>query len=169
MSFFIVQQLPVLPPSAALRECPWATSQKLGKWIIERVVSLTATSWDMMPFARKFSNLAEPVVWNDEERLQNMCELDAAFFHLYLGQPSEWNAEPTELLQHFPTPRHAVEHIMETFPVVSQRDSKKYGTYRTKETILSIYDAMQHAIDTGEPYQTLLDPPPADPRVAHHE
>ncbi|MCP3962315.1 MAG: N-6 DNA methylase [bacterium] len=27
--------------------------------------------------------------------------------------------------------------------------------------------AAQHAIDTDEPYQTLLDPPPADPRVAH--
>ncbi|MBU0703865.1 MAG: hypothetical protein KKC18_08355 [Chloroflexi bacterium] len=27
--------------------------------------------------------------------------------------------------------------------------------------------AMQRAIETGEPYQTLLDPPPADPRMAH--
>lgn len=26
---------------------------------------------------------------------------------------------------------------------------------------------MQQAIETGRPYQTLLDPPPADPRVAH--
>ena len=25
----------------------------------------------------------------------------------------------------------------------------------------------QRAIETGEPYQTLLDPPPADSRVAH--
>ncbi len=33
--------------------------------------------------------------------------------------------------------------------------------------ILEIYDAMNRAIETGEPYQTLLDPPPADPSVAH--
>jgi hypothetical protein len=26
---------------------------------------------------------------------------------------------------------------------------------------------MGEAIRTGKPYQTLLDPPPADPRVAH--
>ncbi|HEY9474419.1 MAG TPA: hypothetical protein VIS06_11280 [Mycobacteriales bacterium] len=26
--------------------------------------------------------------------------------------------------------------------------------------ILECYDAMQQAIDTGEPYQTVLDPPP---------
>jgi len=25
-----------------------------------------------------------------------------------------------------------------------------------------------HAIECGQPYQTLLDLPPADPRVAHH-
>jgi hypothetical protein len=32
---------------------------------------------------------------------------------------------------------------------------------------LEIYDAMGQAMESGEPYQTLLDPPPADPRVAH--
>ena len=35
------------------------------------------------------------------------------------------------------------------------------------DAILEIYDAMQHAMDTDQPYQTLLDPPPADPRGAH--
>ena len=34
------------------------------------------------------------------------------------------------------------------------------GTYVTKDTILSIYDEMQQAIDSGQPYQTRLDPPP---------
>ncbi len=37
------------------------------------------------------------------------------------------------------------------------------GRYITKETILSIYDQMQTAIDAGHPYQTLLDPPPGPP------
>ncbi len=41
------------------------------------------------------------------------------------------------------------------------------GGCRTNTPILRIYDAMQRAIDGGEPYQTVLDPPPADPRVAH--
>lgn len=39
----------------------------------------------------------------------------------------------------------------------------------TKETILSVYDEMAEAIRSGEPYRTRLDPPPADPRVAHPE
>lgn len=32
---------------------------------------------------------------------------------------------------------------------------------------LAINDEMQQAMDAGVPYQTRLDPPPADPRVAH--
>ena len=47
------------------------------------------------------------------------------------------------------------------------KDEKKYGEYRTKRVILECYDAMAEAMKTGRPYQTILDPPPADPRVAH--
>jgi hypothetical protein len=44
---------------------------------------------------------------------------------------------------------------------------KAHGEYRTKRVILEIYDAMSEAARTGTPYQSRLDPPPADPRVAH--
>jgi hypothetical protein len=37
------------------------------------------------------------------------------------------------------------------------------GTYFTKDTILSIYDAMTESIRTGIPYQTRLDPPHSPP------
>ena len=56
---------------------------------------------------------------------------------------------------------------MDTFPIVKRKDEAAHGEYRTKRVILEIYDAMQQAIETGQPYQTLLDPPPADLRVAH--
>jgi len=56
---------------------------------------------------------------------------------------------------------------METFPIVKREDEAKHGECRTKRVILDIYDALRQAMDSGEPYQTLLDPPPADPRVAH--
>ena len=70
------------------------------------------------------------------------AELDAAFFHLYGIE------------------REDVDYIMETFPVVKKRDEQRYGTFRTKELILEIYDAMTEAARTGKPYQTILDPPP---------
>ena len=57
---------------------------------------------------------------------------------------------------------------MDTFPIVRRKDEEKYDhDYRTKRIILEIYDAMQKSISTGVPYQTLLDPPPADPRCCH--
>ena len=104
-----------------------------------------------------------PFRWDEERRFLLRCELDAAYFHLYLGSPSEWGTDSPELREMFPTPRDAVDYIMETFPIVKRKDEKQHGEYRTKRVILEIYDAMQKAIDTGQPYQTLLDPPPGPP------
>jgi len=63
--------------------------------------------------------------------------------------------------------RDDVDYIIETFQIVKKKDIQKYGEYRTKLVILDIYDKMKVEMDTGEAYQTLLDPPPADPSVAH--
>jgi len=56
---------------------------------------------------------------------------------------------------------------MDTFPIVRRTDEEKWSDYRTKEVILEIYDALTQALRTGRPYQTRLDPPPADPRCCH--
>ena len=53
--------------------------------------------------------------------------------------------------------------------VITSKEETEYGEYRTKLVILEIYDEMQRAIDTGTPYQSRLDPPPADPSVAHSQ
>ena len=60
-------------------------------------------------------------------------------------------------------------YIMESFPIFKKNDIQKYGDYRTKLIILKIYNEMKNAMETGKPYQTILDPPPADPRVAHQK
>ncbi len=56
---------------------------------------------------------------------------------------------------------------MDTFPIVRKNDEKAHGEYRTKRAILEIYDAMAEAARTRKAYETRLDPPPADARVAH--
>lgn len=56
---------------------------------------------------------------------------------------------------------------METFPIVKRKDEQQYGEYRTKRVILECYGVMTETIKTGRPYQTILDPPPTDPWVAH--
>jgi len=83
-----------------------------------------------------------PFRWDEERRLLMRSELDAAYFHLYGIE------------------REDADYIMETFPIVKRKDVERYGSFRTKELILQVYDAMAEAIRTGEPYQTILDPPP---------
>ena len=56
---------------------------------------------------------------------------------------------------------------METLPIVKRKDEQKYGEYHTKRVILECYDAMTEAMKIGRPFQSILDPPPADTRVAH--
>lgn len=60
-----------------------------------------------------------------------------------------------------------VAYIMETFLTVKRRDIAAHGDYRTKYLILDRYDRMQQAIIAGQPYETALDQPPSDARVAH--
>ncbi|NMC19085.1 MAG: hypothetical protein GYA33_01585, partial [Thermogutta sp.] len=175
LSHFIVKQLPVLPPE---RYTPAAI-----EFIAPRVLELVYTAWDLEPFAKDMGYDGPPFRWDEERRFRLRAELDAAFFRLYLPEEAngEWRTanredggvvdetpeQLAELKRYFPTPRDAAAYILETFPIVKRRDMEKFGRYRTKEAILEIYDAMREAIRGGARYRTRLDPPPADPGVAH--
>jgi hypothetical protein len=145
-------------------------------FFLPRLIELTYTTWDLERFAQDCNWPGPPFRWDEERRFLLRCELDAAFFHLYLEADvnGDWRLAEREteedrkrLKASFPTPRDAVAYIMDTFPIVKRRDEEKYGEYRTKRVILEIYDAMAEAARTAIPYQTRLDPPPADPQVAH--
>lgn len=149
LNYFIVKQLPVLPISVFKRETPWMLQTLLRNWLLPRVLELTYTAWDLQPFAQDVGYDGPPFRWDPDRRFLLRAELDAAFLHLY-GISQE-----------------DTDYILETFPIVRKNDEKAHGEYRTKRVILEIYDAMAEASRTGEPYKTRLDPPPADPRVAH--
>ena len=147
-------------------------SRQWDEVILARVIELTYTGWDLEPFAKDCCWTGPPFRWDDERRFLLRCELDAAFFHLYLPADingnwrlagGETSADLARLEASFPVPRDAVDYIMDTFPIVKRKDEAAHGHYRTKDTILKIYDAMQRAIATGQPYQTLLDPAPGPP------
>ncbi len=106
--------------------------------------SVACATWTVTKdFAEDCGYTGEPFRWDEERRVLLRCELDAAYFHLYgIG-------------------RDDVDYILETFPLVKRKDEQAHGEYRTKRVILDIYDAMQHAVETGTPYHTHLDPPPA--------
>src|SRR5262249_20422143 len=93
--------------------------------------------------------------------------LDSAFFHLYLGAEGEWRRQPESLTKCYPMPRDAVSYIMDTFPIVRRKDKEKSGTYRTKDTILKIYDDLVESQRTGRPYVSPLYQPPGPPTDEH--
>lgn len=168
LNFFIAHQLPVVAPRTFESPAPWSTEVALLQWLTPRVLELTYTSWDLACLAHDLDFDGPPFRWDEDRRFLLRCELDAAYLHLYLSTPEDWQAAaPAELLAAFHTPRDAAAYILDTFPIVRRKDEQAHGEYRTKRVILEIYDDMQRASATGEPYRTRLDPPPADSRIAH--
>jgi hypothetical protein len=149
MNFFIVNQLPAIPPQHYTQQCVWDTKHTLSDWITPRALELTYTAWDLEAFAKDCGYDGPPFRWDEERRFLLRCELDAAYFHLY------------------GIARDDVDYIMDTFRVWREKEIKQYHEYRTKRVILEIYDEMQQAIELGEAYRTRLEPGPADPAVAH--
>ncbi|MFX0198016.1 MAG: Eco57I restriction-modification methylase domain-containing protein [Candidatus Hodarchaeota archaeon] len=152
LNYYIFKQLPALPPEYF--------NGSMLDLVLPRVFELTYTSYDLRFFAEdiwkelyqesgKRPPLFNPFIWDEARRFMMRCELDAAFFHFYGIEKED------------------VGYILETFPIIMRWDEEKYGEYRTKRIILECYDAMAEAMKTDRSYQTILDPPPADPRVAH--
>lgn len=147
VNIWIMKQLPAIPIDRYDEVSPPLGSLRL--WVLARALELTYTACDVQPFAGGLGYDGPPFRWDEERRFLLRCELDALYFRLY-GISSEDAA-----------------YILDTFPIVRRKDEAAYGEYRAKRVILEIYDALVEAERSGVPYQTRLDPPPADPRVAH--
>jgi hypothetical protein len=162
LKYHYFKQLTVFPPRHYQQKCLWSSSSLiLQNWVLPRVLELIYTAWDMEPFAQDCGYDGPSFKWDEERRFLIRCELDAAFFHLYLGSEEEWKRSVSlELLKYFPTPRDAADYILDTFPIVRRKDEQAWGEYRSKRVILEIYDALQQAIRTGKPYQSRLTPLP---------
>ncbi len=80
-------------------------------------------AWDIRAFALDLGDEGPPFVWDEERRAQLRAQLDAIYFHLYGIERAD------------------VDYIMSTFPIVERKDRAAHGTYRTRNLILSYYDA----------------------------
>jgi hypothetical protein len=151
----VSEQIPCIAPELLLKQCRWDSSADYGAWVSIRSIELSYVRSELDAFARDLGDPGPPFRWDPERRALLRAELDAAFFHIY-----GVNREDTD-------------YILDTFPIVKRTNEAAYGEYRTKRLILEVYDKMSAAIATGEPYQTILDPPPGQgPRYpvesAHH-
>jgi hypothetical protein len=141
LSNYILEQTPCPTPADL--------TSALRAFIVPRALELTYTAWDLHAFAVATGYNGLPFRWDEDRRFLLRCELDAMYFQLY-GLSGE-----------------DAGHILDTFLITRRKEEQQFGEYRTKRVILEVFDAMDEAERTGVPYQTRLDPPPADPRVAH--
>lgn len=125
--------------------------EDIRKWISNRTFELSYTAEDLIGLARDYNFDGPPFIWDEERRFLIRCELDALYFKLYGLN------------------REEADYVMETFPIVKRKAIEKYGEYRTKRVILEIFDEMLECEKQGKQYKTRLEPPPADPRVAHKQ
>ena len=144
LNYFIIKQLPVLPPDTYEAHATWQPNETLQNWIAKRVLELSYTAWDLQPFAADLGYDGPPFHWDVERRFELRCELDAAYFRLY------------------GITRDDLAYIMSTFPIVERKETQAHGSYRSRDRILELYDAM-----ASDRWQSALDPPPSDPRAAH--
>lgn len=135
LNWFIVEQLPVIPPSAYARMFGPKSAADVIK---AAVLELTYTAHDMAPFARDAGYVDEegdvlpPFIWNEERRLHLRARLDALYFILYgVYHP----ADPA-------TGRDDIGYIYSTFPIVERHELAAYGRYRSRDLCLAYLNTL---------------------------
>ncbi|NMG60939.1 hypothetical protein E1H12_21115 [Geitlerinema sp. P-1104] len=128
LNFFIVKQLPVIPPESY-------TPEDI-KYISSRVLELVYTSYDLKPFAEDMGYEGEPFIWNETRRAVLRAELDAYYAKLYGLTRDElrYILDPADV--------YGEEFPSETFRVLKNNEVKKYGEYRTQRLVLAAFDRL---------------------------
>ena len=128
MNFFIVKQLPVLPPEAYLENTP--AGHTWAELIVPRVLELTYTAWDLQSFAQDLGYEGEPFSWNEERRHRLKCELDAIYAHMY-----HLDRDDLQWILDAPAPSAS-------FPGLKRNEMQQFGEYRTQRYVLQAYDQL---------------------------
>jgi hypothetical protein len=130
-NFFIVKQLPVIPPERY--------TQKDIEYITPRVLELVYTSWEMQPFAQDMGYNGEPFIWNPNKRALIRAELDAYYAKLYQLTRDElrYILDPAEV--------YGAEFPSETFRVLKNNEIKQFGEYRTQRLVLEAWDVIRNS------------------------
>lgn len=127
-NFFIVKQLPIIPPETY--------TPKDIEYISSRVLELVYTAWDMQPFAQDMGYQGEPYIWNNQRRAILRAELDAYYAKLYGLTRDElrYILDPADV--------YGADFPSETFRVLKNNEMKQFGEYRTRRLVLAAWDLM---------------------------
>lgn len=128
LNFFIVNQIPALPPSA------YSTDDIA--FISPRVLELVYTAYDLKPFAEDMGYQGEPFRWDEERRAMLRAELDAYYARLYGLTRDElrYILDPQDV--------YGPDFPGETFRVLKEKEIRQYGEYRTRRLVLEAWDRL---------------------------
>lgn len=148
MTFFIVEQLPMLERPRLDEEPAWLAGE-VREWLNKRAFELFYTNNELQGLAASIGIDWPPFRWEQSRRQILQAEIDAVILHLYglKKEQSEW--------------------ILDSFTVLRKYEEREHGEFRTKRLVLDAYDAMAKAKAAGTAYVSPLSPPPADPSLCH--
>jgi hypothetical protein len=128
LSYFLVKQLPVLPPSSY--------TQTAIDFIQPRVLELTYTSYDLKPWAEDLGYDGPPFIFDPERRSLLRAELDAFYAHLYGLNRDElrYILDPADVM--------GPDYPSETFRVLKTNELRQFGEYRTQRLVLEAWDRL---------------------------
>lgn len=128
LNFFILFQLPVLPPSAY--------DEAALAFVVPRVLELTYTSHSMAPFARDLGYEGAPFAWDEDRRAHLRAELDAWYALAYGLTRDElrYVLDPKDVM--------GEDYPSETFRVLQKNEIARHGEYRTRRLVLAAYDEL---------------------------
>lgn len=135
LNWYIVEQLPVIPPNAYARTFGPKTAAEIVR---EAVLELTYTAHDMAAFARDMGHVdadgevLPPFAWDEDRRLQLRAKLDALYFILY------GIYDPDDVGQS----REDIRYIYSTFPIVERQEVAEWGSYRSRDLALAWINAL---------------------------
>jgi hypothetical protein len=128
LTFFVVKQLPILPPSSYI--------ERDLAFISQRVLQLTYTATDIESFAKDLGYHGPPFRWDPERNAVLRAELDAYFAYLYGLSRDEllYILDPKEVM--------GADYPSETFRVLKEREinDPNIGEYRTQQLVLEAWD-----------------------------
>ncbi|MDP9313351.1 MAG: hypothetical protein M3R24_21140, partial [Chloroflexota bacterium] len=90
-----------------------------------------------------------PFTWNAERRFTLLREIDAASAHLFGLSHDEF------------------AYVLSTFETLGKDEQSRYGAFRTRDVALEIYDSMEEARRSGQPYPSSVERLAVDPGVTH--
>ena len=129
LNFFVLKQLPVLPP--ALFHADGPSGRPYAQMIIPRVEELVCTADDLVPFSIDLGNTGAAFDWDARRRHQLQSELDAILAKMYglNREELDWILDANE--------------PSVSFPILKANEEREFGEYRTKRYVLAAFDQLQ--------------------------